>query len=173
MANIKTLYPATDTVALTITLGGLANDSTNKLAGRQSTVVDNTTNVDLDHLVTAKITAGTTPTSGNTIEVWAFASWKIASGSSSYPDGLGATDAAVTLTSSNTKNSELKLVGVITVDATTGRIYYLAPVSIAQLFGGSLPSKWGIFLINASGVALDATNSNHEIHYFRVQAQSV
>ena len=174
MANIKTLYPSTDTTALTITLASLANDSTNKLAGQQSDIIDNTTNVDLDHLLTGNIRAGTTPTAGNTIEVWAYAATKVVSGTSTYPDTLtGAGTAAKTLTSSNVKNAALRLVATITVDATTGRDYPIAPVSIAQLFGGSLPPKWGVFVINASAVALDSTAGNHWMHYYRIQAQTV
>lgn len=175
MADIKLKYPATnaDTSALTISLASLANDSTNKLAGRQSTVVDNTTNVDLDHLLGGKLRVGTTPTSGNTIELWAFAPWKGSSGTFSYPDTLSTTDAAVTLTSANVKNSALKLIATIVVDATTGRDYFLAPTSIAQLFGGQLPPKWGLFVINATGVALDATAGNFDLQYHRIQQQTV
>lgn len=174
MADIKTKYPATDTVALVITLASLANDSTNKLAGQQSDIVDNTTNVDLDHLLTGNIRMGTSPTSGNVIEVWAFAATKVVSGTSTYPDTLtGAGTAAKTLTSANVKNAALRPVAAFTVDATTGRDFPIAPVSIAQLFGGSLPSKWGVFVINASGVALDSTSGNHWLHYHRIQGQTV
>ena len=173
MADIKVKYPATDTTALTISLASLANDSTNKLAGRQSTVVDNTSNLDLDHLLSGLIKMGTSPTAGNTVEVWAFAHHKIVTGTYTYPDTLGASDAAVTLTSTNVKNVALRLVAVFTVDATTGRNFYIAPTSIAQLFGGSLPQKWGIFVVNASGVALDSTGGNHEFHYQRIQGQTV
>jgi hypothetical protein len=174
MADIKSKYPSTDTVAVTITLASLSNDSTNKLAGQQSDINDNTTNVDLDHLLTGNIRMGTTPTSGNTVEVWAFAATKVVSGTSTYPDTLtGAGTAAKTLTSANVKNAALRLVTSFTVDATTGRDFPFAPVSIAQLFGGSLPTKWGVFVINASGVALDSTAGNHWVHYYRIQAQTV
>ena len=87
MADIKTKYPASsaDTSAITHALASLADDNTNKLAGAQTDVVNNTSNLDLDHIVSGVIKAGTSPTSGRTIEVWAFAPYKIASGTATYP----------------------------------------------------------------------------------------
>ena len=57
--DIKTKYPASsaDTTALTITLASLATSST-LVAGRESTAVDNSSNVDEDHLVSGQITVG-------------------------------------------------------------------------------------------------------------------
>jgi hypothetical protein len=78
MSTIKTLYPATSSVALALSLASLADDNTNGIAGRASTAVDNTTNVDLDHLVSGFVKLGTSPTAGRVIEVWAYAPLSIA-----------------------------------------------------------------------------------------------
>ena len=60
MATVKTLYPSTSSVDLTITLASLASGSAGVYTtGRGSTAVDNTTNLDLDHLLSGKITLGT------------------------------------------------------------------------------------------------------------------
>jgi len=178
MAAIKSLYPVTSTQAITITLTSLANDSANFLAGRESTAVDNTTNLDLDHLVSGVIRAGSSaPTLGNRIEIWAYAPISVASGTPEYPimdatvfDG---TDSAETATSRNVLFSALRLVHTIVVDATASRYYYIPPTSVASLFGGQLPQFWGLFVINGSGVALSSTASDHVLHYLRVQAQTV
>jgi hypothetical protein len=77
------------------------------------------------------------------------------------------------MTSLNVKYAALKLIQSITVDNTTGRAYYFGPVSVAMLFGGMLPPFWGIFVLNATGVALDGTAGNHSIQYTRVQQQGV
>lgn len=173
MADIKTKYPSTSTVALTITLASLGNDSTNFLAGRESTAVDNTTNVDLDHLLSGVIRAGTTPTSGNRIEVWVYAPISVASGTPTYPDVFDGTDSAETATSRNVLFSALRLAHTIIVDATSDRDYFIPPTSIASLFGGQVPMFWGVFVVNASGAALNATGGQHILHYLRVQAQTV
>lgn len=173
MADIKTKYPASsaDTVALTITLASLAT-STSRLAGRESTAVDNTTNLDLDHLLSGKIRSGTSPTNAKSIEVWAYAPITIASGTPVYPDVIDGTDSDETLTSENVKNSMLRLVWSTATDNTSDRDYFIPPTSIAACFG-ELPPRWGIFVTHDTGVALNATGGNHALHYHRIQRQSV
>lgn len=171
-STIKSLYPSTSSVALTLTLASLATDSS-LLAGRASTAVDNTTNVDLDHLVSGFITSGTTPTANTYIEVWAYASYQTASGTPTYPDSITGSDAAKTMTSLGIKGSALRPVASMLVDSTTSnRAYPFAPVSIASLFG-SMPKFWGIFVVQSTGVALNSTGGNHVITYERSQAQTV
>jgi hypothetical protein len=170
MSDIKTKYPATNTTALTCDVSSLA--SSTSAAGRASTAVDNTTNVDLDHLVSGKITLGTSPTATKAVSVYAYAVHKIASGTPTYPDGITGTDAAKTLSSVNAMTAELRLLWSGLSDAVTGRVLYMPPTSIAQAFG-SMPKYWGIFVTHETVAALDATAGNHEFHYDRIQAQTV
>lgn len=146
--------------ALTLGAASLASDA-NLLAGRESSAVDNTTNKYLDVQVAGKVTVGTSPTAGKTIELWAYASFDA---TPTYPDVLDGTDSAETITSTNVKNSALRLVWSTTVDATSDRVYYIPPTSLAQLFG-QVPSNWGLFLVHNTGVALNATAGNHVFNY--------
>jgi hypothetical protein len=174
MADFKVKYPASnaDTTEITITLASLASD-TNILAGRESTAVVNVSNLDLDHLLSGVIRTGTSPTAGKQIEVWVYAPIKVVSGTPTYPDVLDGTDSNETITSRNVLGSACRLAQTIIVDATSDRDYPIAPVSIASLFGGSLPTHWGVFVVHNTAVALNSTGSNHYLHYQRVQAQSV
>ena len=100
MATVKTSYPSTSSVDLTITLASLASGSAGVYTtGRGSTAVDNTTNLDLDHLLSGKITLGTSPTASRSINVYAYADLSTASGTPSYPDTITGSDAGVTFTS--------------------------------------------------------------------------
>lgn len=170
-STIKTLYPSTSSVGLTITLASLASD-TNLLAGREATFVDNTTNLDLDHLVSGKIKLGTSPTVSKSVEVWAFGSMKSASGTPTWPDVMAGADANKTITSANVKYGFVRQIATLTTDATTGLVLSFGPVSIASLFG-AMPKAWGLFVVQNSGVALDSTGGNHFIEYERIQAQTV
>ena len=174
-ADLKTKYPAAsaDSIALTCTLASLATSST-LLAGREATAVDNTTNLDLDHLLSGVIRVGTTPTIDTRIEVWVYAPIRIASGTPTYPDVLDGTDSDETITSAGVKWGVLRLVQSLVVDATTtDRDYAFLPVSVARLFGGVLPPFWGVFVTHNTGVSLNSTGSNHYLHYHRIQRQSV
>lgn len=174
-ADIKIKYPATtaDTSVVTITLASLATSST-LLAGRESTSIVNTTNLDLDHLLGGVITVGTTPTINTTIEVWCIAAREAASGTYTWPDVFDGTDSAETITSAGIKQGICRLIASIAVDATTSdRPYDFAPTSIAALFGGWLPPSYVIFVTHNTGVNLNATGGNHEVHYHRIQSQTV
>lgn len=171
MSDILTKYPSTSSTALAITLASLASD-TSLLAGRESNAVDNTTNNDLDHLVSGVITTGTSPNNNTVIEVWAYASYKTSGGTPTYPDVMDGTDSAETFASSNAKYAALRLVASITVTSTSNVGYAFAPVSIRNLFG-AMPKFWGLFVTQNTGAALNATGGNHDIQYERIQVQTV
>lgn len=170
MADIKTKYPATDTVAITCDVSSLASSTV--WAGRASTAVDNTTNVDLDHLVSGVVRLGTTPTSSKTVSVYAYAPIKIASGVPTYPDGITGTDAAKTMTSANVAIASLVWLWSANTDSTSDRDLFMPPKSIMQAFG-AMPPYWGIFVTHDSVASLNATAGNHYFHYQRIQTQSV
>lgn len=171
MSDIKQKYPSADTTALTITLASLASD-TNMLAGRESNAVNNSSTVDLDHLLSGFIKLGTSPTTARAIEVWVYAPISIASGTPTYPDVMDGSDSNETCTSLNSKTSMMRLAWTTQTDATTGQTYYMPPTSIAGLFG-DMPQYWGIFVVHGTGVNLDSTGSNHGFHYQRIQKQTV
>lgn len=154
MATNKISYPAASTTALTFAIGTLASDS-GLLAGRASTAVDNTTTLDLDHIVSGSLTVGTTPTASTIIEVYAYAAKSIASNVPTYPDSITGTDATKTMSSRGVMGAALRQVGLVIVDsATTGRVYDLAPTSIAALFGGVMPRFWGLFVVHNNVAAM-------------------
>lgn len=171
MADIKLKYPSVDTIAITISLAGLASSSA--WAGRASTAVDNTSNLDLDHLVSGVIKLGTGPAASKSVNVYAYAPVKIASGVATYPDGITGTDAAKTMTSSNVAAASLVWLWSAQTDNTTGLNLFMPPRSVAAAFGGQLPPYWGLFVTHDSSVTLDATAGNHYMHYQRVQGQTV
>lgn len=160
MSDIKAKFGSSNQ-GITITLASLAND-----AARESTVVDNSTNVFLDALVTLKVKSGASGTSTTGyVAVYAYGT---SDGGTTYGDTATGSDAAITLTSP----TNLRLIGMINVvaNATT---YKSNPMSVASAFGGALPEKWGIVVVNKSGGTLDGTEGNHAKFYQGVLAQVV
>jgi hypothetical protein len=148
-----------------MTLASLASD-TNLVAGRESTAVNNgSAGADaIDALVGGKITTGTSPTADRQIEVWAYGSYD----ATSYCGGASGTDANLTPQA----KSLMRLLTVIPTSATSNQAYTFGPFSIAQAFGGVVPEKWGIYVVQNTGVALHATGGNHEIKYTPVKFES-
>lgn len=143
--------------ALTITLASLASD-TALVAGRASAAIDNSSNLYADAVIGGFITTGTTPTAG-VIEVWAYGSYD----GTSY--GGGATGSDATLTPEGSQKGGLRLLASIATNTTSNQKYTLPSVSLAAAFGGVMPQKWGIFVVQSTAVALHATVGNHEIKY--------
>lgn len=152
MASVKIAYAAGS--AFTLTLNSLASDA-NLLAGRASTAVDNTANLYEDYLISGQVKMGTTPTTGTFVEVWAYA---IRGDDTNYPLSITGTDANFSMPSTGSKVSGVARMGNIQIDlTTTGQIFDFKSKSLAAAFGGSCPSKFGVFIVHNCGAALDAT----------------
>ena len=149
MATVNLSYSAAATI--TITTDSLASSTT---AGRESTVVDNTTNKYLDALVTFKIVyPNLAPANYTGLFVFAYA-WD---GTDYTSPAAGTGDAAVTLTNITTTAYQLPQIGFIPmVQNSTIRS---RPFSVASAFGGILPQKWGIVVLNYSGQTLSTGNT--------------
>ena len=155
-ADIKIAYAASATI--TCGVASLATSAT-FVAGRESTVISNATNLYVDALLSGQVTVGTTPTIDTQIRIYVFAA---RDDTPTYPDVMDGTDSAETLTSVGVGAGFLKLAKVLDVDATTSdRGYDFGPVSVAQLFGGSLPQRWSLFVTHNTGVNLNTTAGNH------------
>lgn len=162
MANIKEEF-SSDAQAITITLASLAS-----AAARESATIDNATNKYLDALVEAKVkTNATAPASDKAVYVYVWGSVDYTA-TATYPDRVTGADAGITPDSP----TQLRLLNVIYCPAAATS-YQMEPSSVAAAFGGVLPAKWGIVVVNATGNALDATAGNFEAQYQGIYATSV
>ncbi|MCZ2077901.1 MAG: hypothetical protein LC130_23220 [Bryobacterales bacterium] len=122
--------------AFTITLNSLAASAS---AGRESTAIDNTSNLYVDALVSVWLTlAAGTPSLG--IYVYVYGS----EDGTNYPDAITGSDAAYTLKSP----TNLTLLKPIWTATSGGLLWRMNPMGIAWAFGGILPRKWGIVVLN-------------------------
>ena len=145
---IKPKY-VTNGTALTITLTSLGPSTT---AGRESNVIDNTTDrYDwFDVYIKTKIANSDTVASPFALYVWWYPVIFDAAGNALYPGGLTGSDADAT--------------------PTEGALNYLGAVpllvkntSYSKIFRihGPLPPKCGVYVRNQCGVALSGTAGDH------------
>lgn len=134
--------------SLTITLASLATDAGGKV-GRQSTMVDNSTNQYQVVRVFLRVKLGTSPTGSRAVYVYAIHSDDDAT-TPLRSDAAGASDAALTVKSA-------KLIGVLptgaspsTGDNLEGEFEIIEP-----------GDEWGIAVAHDTGVNLDSTEGNH------------
>lgn len=165
-ADFKAKY--TNSATITITLASLATSAT-RVVGRESTAIDNTTNLFLGALLSGKTTTGTSPTA-SFIDIWVYGSHDQ---TPTYMDVLDGTDSGETFTDTQSRDSAMHLVHTIATDATSDQTYWMAPKNIAAFFGGWLPHFWGIFVSHSTAVNLNATGGNHAFAYVGLHGQSV
>ena len=165
--DVKLVYPAS--VPVTITLASLATDA-DLLAGRESDLIDNTTNKYSDYSLRGFITVGTSPTTAKEIRVYVVAIMEDAT----WPDVFDGTDSAETVSGVGTRDSLCNYARTIPTIGTSNLAYYFDCGSIAALFGGNLPSKFVVFVTHNTGVNLHATAGNHALHikgsYLNIEA---
>jgi len=155
MATVKELLSSP--TAMTITLASLANSTAG--VGRQSVLVDNTTNLYLSAQVSCSITVGTTPTANSLIYVYLIRQDN--NGTPIADDGAGTSDAGITIINA-------PLLGTILCSAATSNVAYKRIFDTSFL--GTLPPKWGIAVVNSTGVALNSTGGNHVVSYIGYNA---
>lgn len=145
--------------AITFDVSSLGTSST-FVGGRESTEIDNTSNLYMDALVTCDgITghASTAPTIGQIIALYLWGS--DVSLATTPIDVLDGTDSAETLGHVSVLNS-LKFVAAPAVTVATANLkYYFMPFSVAARFGGVMPKFWGLYLAHNHTGALAASQS--------------
>lgn len=159
MSTVKPSYSGSAT-AVTVTLASLVNSTTLSTGYRQSTAVDNSTNLYLDALITGKFTTGTGAGASGYISLY-LVGWD----GTEYSNNATGTDG--TFTADATAN----LIPIYTIAANVASsTFYLPPLLVAQSAGLLwLPQKWAIIVQNVSGSTLSSTGSNHLIEYQGIQ----
>ncbi len=154
MATMTSNYAAAATIFGSTDLDSLAASST-WLAGRESSVIDNTSNKYVDALLSGRFKANNTAPTAGQIHVYVGELLN----DTEYPDVFDGTGSAETVTAAVIKDSALKLAHVIITDATANRIYEFSGISVASLFGGVLPPKWFVFVSHSMVQTLNTTGS--------------
>jgi hypothetical protein len=150
MATVALLYSSVQTPTVT-NLHSLASSAT---AGWQSAVVDNTSDLYLDALVQVVLDfANTAPANDAAAYVYAYAGLD-----TTYANPASGSEGAITLTSISTTGQNLRLLGIIPY-TTQNEVAESSPLSVAAAFGGMLPPKWGLVVVNFSGAALAASGN--------------
>ena len=161
MSEIKEKFGAANQ-NITITLNDLADDGL-----RESTIIDNSTNLFFDALVSivVNVTAGA-PAGEKNVLVYVYGT---ADGGTACSGAATGSDAAFGGSAGQLESNLIGPIGIVELDAAS-ESFEGGPFSIANAFGGKIPQKWGIVVKNQSGQALAA--SGNSAHYQGILAQS-
>jgi hypothetical protein len=145
-------YPASANLTTT-NLQSLASSATH-VAGWESALIDNTSNLYLDYRITAKIVVGAAPTAG-LIRMWLVDMLD----DSTWHDVFDGTESTETVTSVEIRDSICQPAAITATDATGSRVYPLSVPSVKAIFGGNMPAKFVIFVTHSTVQALAAAGS--------------
>lgn len=153
MASLKIAYSASSNLTVT-NLHSLAASSS-YIAGWGSATVDNTSALDVDHLVSAKFTITSSNNQAGEVRIYIIPLLD----DSNYPSvssGTVGTEGAVAFVDTEERDAAAVLARTLAVDASTGAVIFSAAFSVASLFGGVLPKKYTVFV---TGNAATSTNA--------------
>jgi hypothetical protein len=178
MADIKIKYgTALSSFGATTALDSLASSSPNT-AGWTTAGQDNTSNLYLDVLISAKFTtSSSTLTGGKSIKVYAYATPdNSANFSAGWPDlftsGTEGTVGLASVYDEEQRDAGMRLLWAGVVDTGgTNEVFVMPPTSLAQAFGGVVPAYWALWVVQDTGQALN--NGGNAIYGLPILAQSV
>jgi len=129
--------------SITCTLNSLANGS-----ARQSTDVDNTSNLYDDYLLTGKFKSASGSLGSNPrVDLYLSAT----ENGTDWIDGATGSDAAFTMP----MTPNLRYLGSVYI--STAATATTDVFSISRAFGGNIPPKWSVICVNNTGLALDSS----------------
>jgi hypothetical protein len=153
MASIKTAFGTA--TAFTKTNANLANSAT---AGWKGNAIDNSSNLYLDALVSIELAAvNTAPGSSKTLWIFAYSLIEGTAYASTGDDTIDGSEGTVTFPDISTIGSVLPVCGILPYGVQNKAINSPA-FSVAACFGGVLPPKWGIAMVNHTGMTLSVTD---------------
>lgn len=141
MGDINKKYGSSG-VAITLILASLANGSK-----AVSNEISNSVNLFFGDLVQLKVKTGPSGVGADGV-ISAFVIGSADEGTS-YPGN---------------QNNELKPIGVFNANVNA-TIFTSGLMSVSNAFGGDIPEKWKIVILNGTGAALDGTEGSHSKFY--------
>lgn len=143
--DVKLVYAASANQTVT-NLNSLASNQT-WIAGWESALIDNTTNLYLDYRVTAQLTITSSNNQAGELRMYFVGMLD----DSTWPAPFDGTESAETITDVEERDAFCRLGAVAVVDTSAGAVIYLDCPSVAQVFGGNLPAKFVLYIsINSS-----------------------
>jgi hypothetical protein len=135
-----------------------ANIATSATAGWKSNAIDNSANKYLDALVMVKLAAvNTAPANSKAIFLYAYGLIEGTSYTSTGDGTIDGNEGTLTFPDITTLPVVLKPLDTIPYPVQNKAIN-AGPFSVAACFGGTLPPKWGIAMVNHSGMTLSVTD---------------
>ena len=149
--DIKKAFIASSDLTVT-NLHSLASSAAYN-AGWESATIDHSSDLALDDRLTFRFATHASNRQAGAIRIYLF---QPLDDTPTWPDTMDGTESAETWTDEEERDSACILAKEITVDNTASAIYDTIVPSVAAVFGGNMPQKYGIYI---SGNATTTTTA--------------
>ena len=151
--DVQNLYGTS--VDIDVTNLDLIATSATWIAGWESAVIDNTTDLYEDYLISGVFQVHSGAVTANTeIRVYVFAM----TSDTTYPDLMDGTEGTDAWSTAQARDANATLLAVCQVPVVTADLFYsFTQRPVANCFGGVCPPKFGIFVTQNTGQNLGAT----------------
>lgn len=158
MATRKTTYRASANLTVT-NLNSLAASSS-LTAGWTSGTIDNTTDLDLDKLVSAQFTTGSANAQAGEIRVYVYVMLDDSTWPDIFSSGTEGTEGTATCHDTEQRDAAMKLMWSTQTDTGTSEPFNMPQTSIAQFFSGNMPAKCALFVTHTAHTSTNAIASS-------------
>jgi hypothetical protein len=154
MATVTTTYRASSNLTVT-NLNSLAS-AAGLLIGWTSGTIDNTSDMDLDKVITAKFTTAASNRQAGQIQVWAYAMLDDSNWPDLFSAGTEGTEGTCTIHDDEQKNECMVLLWSTAVDTGASDVHNMPPVSLRSRFGDYMPAKCALFVTTTAATSTNA-----------------
>lgn len=174
MADIKLKYGTSSTFAMT----GIedVDSSSTWTVGWTTSSVNNTSTLAVDYLVSGQFTTEATNRQPGYIYVYAYAAF---TETPTWPDlfssGTEGSVGAANVHDTEQRDGGMRLVAAMEVDNGASEVYTFPPTSIAQVFGGIVPSYWALWVTSNAATSTNdwCVSSGTALYYSPAFYQAV
>lgn len=152
--DIRKQYRASSNLTVTA-LAGVAH-SGSWLAGWTSAEISNTSNLDLDMLISGKFTVESASLSAGEIRVYLYTRLDDATWPDLFSAGTEGVEGAATLHDTEIRDSGLYLLWSTITDVSASRVYTMPQTSVA-LAVGCMPASCALFVTQSTGTTLETS----------------
>lgn len=158
MATTTITYRTSTAPTVTALNGGISSSAT-WVAGWTSGTIDNTTNKDVDILISGSLVAESSGLSAGEIRVYSYAMLDDSTWPDVFSAGTEGTEGTATIHDTNILASNFRLLWATATDTTASQVYPFPKTSLAALYGGVCPAKSAIFVTQSTGTTLETSGN--------------
>lgn len=155
--DLKLVYRASSALTVTALNGGIGSSST-FVSGWTSGWIDNSSDLDIDKLISAAFTVESSGLAAGEIRVYAYTQLDDSTAPDLFSAGTEGTEGTATLHDTEIRDCALYPLWAAITDTTASRVYTMPQTSILQRLG-FVPKRFALYVAHSTSAALETSGN--------------